>query len=319
ILLFVREQIGGAVVRHKVYVNQTSSTWNRTEAETQIIEKKGDQAVIFELQGSLFFGTSQQLYSQLEPEFGKRQYMILDLRRVQSMDVTAAHLLGIVRDGMAEKGALLILSGIPEMLPNGRNLREFLEQTAVIIPDDGAIRVFPSLDNAIEWVEDRLLGERDAPLDVLEEEEPPLQLQAMEVFSQRKDETLQDLEARLEERAYKAGETIFSTGSEGDEIYWIRRGAVRLFAPVGAGHSRHIATFGRGDFFGGLSFLDDRPRTNDAVALTDTILYTLSRKNFEQLAEEHKRLGFSMMQGLARTLALRLRQAENELTMLQEY
>lgn len=319
ILLFVREQIGGAVVRHKVYVNQMSSTWNRTEAETRIIEQKGDQAVIFELQGSLFFGTSQQLYSQLEPEFGKRQFMILDLRRVQSMDVTAAHLLGIVRDGMAEKGALLILSGIPELLPNGRNLREFLEQTAVIIPDETAIKVFPSLDNAIEWVEDRLLGERDEPLEVLEEEEQPLQLQDMEVFSQRKDETLQDLEARLEERTYKAGETIFITGSEGDEIYWIRRGAVRLFAPVGAGHSRHIATFGRGDFFGGLSFLDDRPRTNDAVALTDTILYALSRKHFEQLAEEHKRLGFAMIQGLARTLALRLRQAENELTMLQEY
>ena len=55
------------------------------------------------------------------------------------------------------------------------------------------------------------------------------------------------------------------------------------------------------------------------MALTDTILYALSRKNFEQLAEEHKRLGFGMIQGLARTLALRLRQAENELTMLQEY
>ena len=248
ILLFVREQIGGAVVRHKVDVNQMSSTWNRTEAETEIIEKKGDQAVIFELQGSLFFGTSQQLYSQLEPEFGKRQFMILDLRRVQSMDVTAAHLLGIVREGMTEKGALLILSGIPELLPNGRNLREFLEQTAVIIPDETAISVFPSLDNAIEWVEDRLLGERDAPLEVLEEEEPPLQLQDMEVFSQRKDETLQDLEARLEERTYKAGETIFITGSEGDEIYWIRRGAVRLFAPVGRGITAISPPSGAGTF-----------------------------------------------------------------------
>lgn len=318
ILLFVREQIGGAVVRRKFYVNQTSSTWKRTESELSIIEKRGDQAVIFELQGSLFFGTSQQLYSQLEPEFGKRHYMILDLRRVQSMDVTAAHLLGIVRDGLQEKGALLILSGVPEMLPNGRNLREFLEQTAVIIPDKSLMRVFPTLDNAIEWVEDRLLGERDAPLAVLEEEEPPLLLQDMEIFSQRKDETLQDLETRLEERSYKAGDVIFATGSEGDGIYWIRRGAVRLFVPVGNGNSRHIATYGRGDFFGGLSFLDDRPRTNEAVALTDTLLYTLSRKNFDLLAEEHKRLGFNMLQGLARTLALRLRQAENELTLLQE-
>ena len=319
ILLFVREQIGGTVVRHKIYVHQTSSTWVRTEAEMQIIESKGDQGVIFELQGSLFFGTSHQLYSQLEPEFGKRRFMILDLKRVQSMDVTAAHLLVIVRHALQEKGALLILSSIPEALPNGSNLREFLEHTGVIIADEGAIRVFPQLDSAIEWVEDRLLGERDAPLAVLEEEEPPLRLQEMEIFSQRKDETLQDLEACLEERHYPAGETIYAKGASGDEIYWIRRGAVRIFLPVGAGRTRHAGTFGRGDFFGGLSFLDNRPRNHDAIAFTDTEVYALSRRNFDLLAEGHKRLGFNMLEGLARTLAIRLRRADQDLAMLHEY
>jgi MFS superfamily sulfate permease-like transporter len=61
IILFVREQIGGSVVRHKFYVNQMSSNWHRPESETRILAQKGDQAVIFELQGSLFFGTTQQL------------------------------------------------------------------------------------------------------------------------------------------------------------------------------------------------------------------------------------------------------------------
>lgn len=319
ILLFVRAQIGGAVVRNKVDVHQMSSTWVRTEAEMRIIESKGDQAVIFELQGSLFFGTSHQLYSQLEPEFGQRRYLILDLKRVQSMDVTAAHLLVIVRNALQEKGALLILSSIPEALPNGSNLREFLELTGVIVPDEQAVRVFPQLDSAIEWVEDRLLGERDAPLDVLEEEEPPLRLQEMEIFSQRKDETLQDLEACLEERHYQAGETIYATGASGDEIYWIRRGAVRIFLPVGAGRTRHAGTFGRGDFFGGLSFLDNRPRNHEAIAFTDTDVYALSRRHFDKLVEEHKRLGFNLLEGMARTLAIRLRRVDQDLVMLHEY
>ena len=86
IFLFVREQIGGSVVRHKIYANQMSSTWYRSETEMRIIEEKGDQAVIFELQGSLFFGTTHQLYSELEPELGRRNYVILDLRRVQSVE-----------------------------------------------------------------------------------------------------------------------------------------------------------------------------------------------------------------------------------------
>lgn len=316
IILFVREQIGGSVVRHKVYANQMSSTWYRPEAEMRIIEQKGNQAVIFELQGSLFFGTTQQLYSELEPELGKRNYVILDLKRVQSVDVTAAHLLHNVRQTLQERGAMLLFSGVREKLPNGRNLREFLEQTGVVnASDDSVVRVFPELDAAIEWVEDHILGEVQAPTEI----ETPIELQEMDLFSHRKDETLKDLETRMEQRTYRAGETIYAQGAAGDEIFWIRRGTVRIFAPLGAGRSRHIASFSRGDFFGGLAFLDNRPRGNDAVALTETEVYVLSREQFDLLAEEHKKLAFSLITAIARTLAIRLRHADTELTMLQEY
>lgn len=70
------------------------------------------------------------------------------------------------------------------------------------------------------------------PLAVLEEEEPPLRLQDLDLISKRKDETPQDLEGRL---------------------------------------------------------------------------------------EEHKRLGYNLLEGLARTLAIRLRHSDQAMTMLQEY
>ena len=316
ILLFVREHIGGSVVRHKVYVNQRSSTWHRPEAEMRILEQKGDQAVIVELQGSLFFGTTQQLYADLEHELHTRNYVILDLKRVQSVDVTTAHMLNQVRDALFERGAKLILSNVRENLPNGRNLREFLEHTGVL-DDRETVRIFPELDSAIAWVEDRLLGGREAETDV--QTEAPLQLAEMEIFARHKDETLKDLQAHIEIRSHKAGETIYMRGQPGDEIYWIRCGSVRIFAPIGAGRMRHIASFGRGDFFGGLAFMDRQPRGNDATAYTDTEMYFLSREQFNQLAETHKKLAFSLIMAISRTLALRLRHADTELAMLQEY
>lgn len=316
ILLFVREQIGGSVVRHKAYVNQRSSTWQRPEAEMRILEQKGDQAVIVELQGSLFFGTTQQLYADLERELHTRDYVILDLKRVQSVDVTTAHMLNQARDALLERGAKLILSNVRENLPNGRNLREFLEHTGVL-DDRETVRIFPELDSAIAWVEDRLLGGRDARTDALAE--APLQLAEMEIFARHKDETLKDLEAHIEIRSHKAGEAIYMRGQPGDEIYWIRCGSVRIFAPIGAGRMRHIASFGRGDFFGGLAFMDRQPRGNDATAYTDTQMYFLSREQFNQLAETHKRLAFSLIMAISRTLALRLRHADTELATLQEY
>ncbi|MDP3638906.1 MAG: SulP family inorganic anion transporter [Azonexus sp.] len=315
ILLFLREQIGGTVVRHKFYVNQISSSWHRPEAETHILAQKGDQAVIFELQGSLFFGTTQQLLSQLDPEIKTRKFIILDMKRVQSLDVTAAHLLSQVRDTLAEREAMLLLSNLRENLPNGRNLREFLEQTGVT-ENNETVRLFPELDNAIEWVEDRLLGEMERPQPA---DEMPLQLTEMELFKNRKDETLADLEAGLEKRTYAAGQAIYSRGETGEAIYLIRRGSVKIFAPLGAGRTRHIATFGRGDFFGGLAFLDGRPHDNDAIAATETEFFVLSLEHFNKLAEEHKRLAFTLLTAISRSLALRLRHADTEIAMLHEY
>lgn len=315
IMLFLREQIGGSVVRHKFYVNQMSSNWHRPEAETRILEQKGDQAVIFELQGSLFFGTTQQLYADLDSELKTRNFVILDFKRVQSVDVTAAHLLTLIRDALHERGALLILSNVRESLPNGRNLRAFLEQTGVTENPD-SVRQFAELDSAIEWVEDRLLGEEERATPV---PETALQLTEMEMFRNRKDETLADLESRLEKRTYGAGEAVYSRGEPGDAIYLIRRGSVKIFAPLGAGRSRHIATFGRGDFFGGLAFLDNRPRGNDAITASETEFYVLSLEQFNKLAEEHKKLAFTLLTAISRSLAIRLRHADTEIAMLQEY
>lgn len=315
ILLFLREQIGGSVVRHKFYLNQISSTWYRPERELHILEQKGDQAVVFELQGSLFFGTTQQLYALLDPELKTRQFVLLDLKRVQSVDVTAAHMLCVVRDGLAERGAQLLLSNVHDQLPNGRNLRAVLEQSGVTENSD-AVRLFEELDGAVEWIEDRLLGEDESAPPA---PEMPLELHEMEMFRQRKDETLADLAAGMTSRSYAAGETIYSRGEPGDAIYLIRRGSVKIFMPLGAGRTRHIATFGRGDFFGGLAFLDGRPRGNDAIAASDTEFYVLSQETFEKLADEHKKLAITLLHALSRSLALRLRHADREIAMLQEY
>jgi SulP family sulfate permease len=314
IILFVREQIGASVVRRKAHIHQLSSTWYRPQAEIRAIEQQGQQAVIYELQGSLFFGTTQQLYGELEPELGKCRYLILDLRRVQSVDVTAVHMLHNLRAALRENGAMLLLSGVRERLPNGRNLREFLDQTGVVQAADETVRVFPELDTAIEWVEDRLLGEHDKP----PADQTLLQLQDMALFRHRKLDTLRDLEALIVQRSCAAGETIYAQGDAGDEIYWIRRGTVRTFVHNGGAGVRHIGSYGRGDFFGGLAFLDRQPRGNDAVAHTATDLYVLTHSQFEQLAEQHKMLAFNFINAIARDLAVRLRHADSQLTMLQE-
>jgi len=312
ILLFIREQIGGSIVRRRTSGSQTRSKQMRLPGEMEILEKRGDCAAIFELQGSLFFGTTDQLYTALEPDLKTRTYVILDMRRVQSVDVTAAHVLALVEDVLSERNAFLIFSQLPQNVPTGQDMRQYFDEVGLVRKRNVA-RAFGELDAALEWVENRIL--REARLERVAEK--PLELQEVELLKGRKPETLAALEACMDQRAFKAGEAIFRRGDEGDELFLIRRGSVRIMLPLDDKQSHHLATFGRGDFIGEMAFLDRAQRSADAVAFSDTDLYALSRQRFDKLAEEHKRLAMTLLAGLARMLAIRLRYTNAELRLLQ--
>jgi len=312
VFLFIREQIGGAVVRRKLSCKETFSKRVRTQEEMEILVACGERGVVVELQGSLFFGTTNQLYSALEPELKTRDYLILDMRRVQSVDVTAAHMLDQVKDMLAERHGFLILSHLPQNLPSGQDMQQYFDQVGLVRPES-PVRVFGELDEALEWVEDRIL--EDAVCELGEQE--ALSLDELEVFKGRKAETLAALEQRMEKRSYKAGDKIFRLGDAGDELFLIRKGAVRIMLPISEKQSHHLGTFGRGAFFGEMAFLDGDMRSADAVAFSDTELYVLSRKNFDLLAEEHKKLAVAFMEGLASVLSSRLRYTNAELRVLE--
>ena len=315
VVLFLREQVGGTVIRRRSLVGERSSTWYRPENEMRILESKGRSAVIFELQGSLFFGTAQQLYSAIEPELSTAQFLILDLQRVQSVDATAAHTLDLVHDALSERGVPLLLSNVRERLPNGRNLREFLELSG-LQPDEKSLIYLETLEAAIEWVETRLLGEHDS---FHVEGVPPFELHEIELFKGSKPDTLVDLEACLEKRSWKAGETIYQCGDASNALFLIRKGQVKVVGSIGRGGAiKHIATYGRGDFLGGHAFLGDSQRSNDAIATRDCEMYVLSLEKFNYLADEHKRIALVLMTKLARLLAIRLRHTNEELTLLQD-
>jgi SulP family sulfate permease len=311
-LLFIREQIGGAVVRRKLIGNQSFSKRVRTHEEMEILVAHGDCAVICELQGSLFFGTTNQLYAALEADLKTRRYLILDMRRVQTVDVTAAHMLEQIKDMLTERDGCLIFSQIPQKLPSGRDIRQYLDEVG-LIKVDGPVKVFDELDQAQEWVEDQII--HAAALEFAAE--TALALADIELFKNRKAQTLAALEQHMEQRHYAAGEKIFARGDTGDELFLIRRGAVRILLPINATQSHHLGTFGRGAFFGEVAFLDGETRSADAVAFSDVDLYVLSRAVFDTFAEEHKKVALGLMEGIASVLASRLRYTNAELRALE--
>jgi SulP family sulfate permease len=122
----------------------------------------------------------------------------------------------------------------------------------------------------------------------------------------------------VDSRSSKAGEKIYSVGDRGDQLFLIRRGIVQMMVPSEVTGGHHLATYGRGDFFGGLSFLDGQRRGNEAISQTDTELFVLRRESFDKLKEQHKRLAQSLLEAIARMLAMRLRYGDIELAALRD-
>ena len=314
IMLFLRQQVGGAVVRRKVFGYERFSKQMRLPEEMAVLEKRGGQTVIFELQGSIFFGTADQLYTELEPELKRRTYVVLDMRRVQSVDFTAAHMLEQIEDMLKDRGGVLIFSHMPAQVPSGQDMEHYFDTVGLVRKERHA-RIFGHLDEALEWIEDRILEQERLE----RQQEKPLEMREIELFRQRKEETLAAFESCTEQKSYKAGEKIFSHGEAGDELYLIRRGSVRIILPLSGDKSgHHLATFGRGDFFGEMSFLDHAPRSADAIAHTDTELYVIGRKRFDELTVDHRMLALNMMEGIATALASRLRRTDVELRSYQD-
>ncbi len=309
ILLFVREQTHSTVVRNRIEGTELFLKHACKFQDLEHVSRNADASVVFELQGSLFFGTANQLQLVLEQEVGSRKYVILSMRRVQSLDVTATHMLEQIKDQLEEKGAYLVFCDIPKGLPSGLKMKRFLKDTGVVRPSNKAF-AFRELDEALEWV--MAQGDGVASLDL-----PALELRKIPIFVQQPEEAMLALEAAVTIRHIKLGHKVLNAGDEDDELLLIRRGAVKVMVPIHKKDNYHLATNGPGDFIGGMGFLEGSGHVTDAQALTDVEVYVLPSKRFKELAKLYPNLTLAIIENVALELSVRLRVTISELQALR--
>jgi len=315
ILLFIRDQIRGSVLRRRATLREVSSKTHRLESERQLLQQHGELAAVFDLQGNLFFGTTDQLFTEAEQDLRLRRWLLVDMRRVQSMDYTAANLFKQMHNRLAEKKGGILFCGMPSSLPQRQDIQGYLTQVGLVGGKMSGIRVYETRDEAIEWMEDRILEVagwtgRDA--------QRTLDLAEIELLREMGPVVIDQLRRCTHERTVKVGGKIFSRGDEGDEIFLIRNGVVAVLLPLHGGKRHHLATFVRGDYFGEMSFLDKGTRSADAEAKTDCELYVLSRREFNAQALADPVLAVKVFARLAQAVSLRLRQTDGELRAIED-
>ncbi len=313
IFLFLREQMGVTVIRRKLFGNQIFSKKIRVATERKVLEDKGAQTIIIELQGQLFFGTTDQLYSKLEPFYETCKFIVLDMRRIQSVDYTAANMLKKILARVKEKQSNLIFTSIPLALPTGQNVKEYFANLGLV--ERGCLRYFDDLDGALLWIEEEILvAEHVNTFDASK----ALELGELELFEGLPDNAIKTLYECVEVRTFNPNETIFKGGDKGDEIYFVRQGNVKIVLSLADGKHFHLLTIGTGGVFGEMAFIDKITRSADAISVDHTNLFVLSRDKFNQVTAVHPAVSGMVFERLALLIANRLRQSNKELKVFQE-
>ena len=309
-LMFLRQVSAISVVRHKYRCDLHRSKHLRGISEEKVLKRHGDGILVYELKGSLFFGSTSRLAEDIEDELARTRILILDLEHVDTVDITGAVFLKRVAVDATDHGVELLVSHIN---PSHRRDREPLERYLIELQVVDAIQdqhVFSSVDRAIEAAEDRILAS-EGPIDAKASVQGVVR--GSDLFETLSDAQWNAVSDVLERSEHASGDVIFEVGEESGWVAIVECGRVSQFPGDHAHRGTRLATVGPGLSFGRKSLLLETTRVATAVADTDVVLQRLTRAALEGLIARDPEIGVAIFRGMSYALLDRLRATTREL------
>lgn len=117
------------------------------------------------------------------------------------------------------------------------------------------------------------------------------------------------------ERQYPAGQIILRQGEAGDKVFLIAAGTVKVaLQPQETDKEIDLIALERGDIFGEMALLEDKPRSATARAMSDCTLLQIDGKAFHTLVQHHPEIEFKLLS----ILSQRVRQINNKILAIQQ-
>ena len=315
ILMFIREQIAQPVVSRRSTAREARSIKARPAAERALLDAHGERIVLFELRGNLFFGTTDRLIDEVGPALNGSNWVILHLRKVTHIDLTAVKLLQQIANRLHEHGGLLLFCELHQEAGVGEDFADALR----LISDQRShapVMTFNGRDEALEYAEDALL-------DALHHDhtriDDTVALGDNAIARYLTAAQIETLIKHLEPRRLERGAALFTAGQAGDELYLVTRGQVEIQLRTTAHHHKRLAIYGAGSFFGELGLLKEGPRAANAIAATPTEVLVLSCAVFARLKRDEPALAIALLSSLCETLVNNQRWSTRELQRLSEW
>lgn len=298
LLLFVlRYSMISAIQGHYSLADYRSSV-ERSQADNELLDEHGRKGLVYTLRGFLFFGTANAVLDTIRDSdhvrSGRYRVVLLDLKRVTGMDISALNTFVQIRMTCEMSGVLLVYSGVSQ------ELRQSLLMLDAVSHEHGQPLIFDDADYAVEFMEDMLL-ERYS-----EQAQAATVEQLLDkVFDDR--EKVDLLVSHMDRIEVPAGQFLFRQGEPDNGLYMLVRGSMTALIQIENDGMKRVKKFRPGVLIGELSaYTAERIRTATIVADDDAVLYHLSAENLARLDAENLKLAASIHELVARTLGGRI-------------
>jgi len=287
---------GGMVPLRRVYRgDEVHSKRVRRPDQSRLLDRFGHLVVVYELQAELGFTEAERVTRRIVEDMGSAYFVIVDVTRALRIDGVAITLLNTARRSLQEAGKGFALVSISGDLPQS------FEQDMH----------FASIDQALEYYEDRLLELAGGDLS-----DAAIPLERFDVLSGFDEAKMSQLSRRLRMQPFERGATIITANSRADELFFLVEGHVDIAVRVGNGPHHRVSTVEAGTVFGELVLFGTGPRTADVVAASKGAVLVLDRDALEDLQQNAPETHVALVLAMGSSLADRLRRANAEIRAL---
>lgn len=129
-------------------------------------------------------------------------------------------------------------------------------------------------------------------------------LKSQELFNDLTSKELETIAQSFNQKDVLAKTTFIAQDEDSDFGYLVFKGAVRVYRMSENGEEINVAILGPGEFIGEISLLDDKQRSANVEAISDTRLLVLSRGDFSKILKNYPEMAMKLIQLLAKRVRL---------------
>lgn len=116
------------------------------------------------------------------------------------------------------------------------------------------------------------------------------------------------------EERFREGSMIFREGEKGDKLYIVLDGRVRISKFIPGVGEEALTVLDRGDFFGEMALIDDKPRSADAKAHeSDATVLSIDRATLNEILSMDPHASLQFLNLLCRMISRRLREINDKI------